>query len=135
MPAIDQGARYSPIRWEDRWFRGEDKRLRFKVTLPDGTVPDMDGWTFGWFLREEVKDPDPILVKSAGDVTVIVGPDPEWDQAPPPPNIDLVNVTIPSADTASLLTGTYYHALVRTDAGNRAVLAEGEAVLRASAGG
>jgi hypothetical protein len=128
----DQGARYSPIRWEDRWFRGEDKKLRFKVTLEDDvTVPNFVGWQFGWFLREEIKDPDPVITKTGAAITIVSGPDPD----DPDTNINLVEVQIDRADTDDIKPGQYVHALARTDSGDWAVLAEGEAVLRASAGG
>lgn len=133
----DQGARYSPIRWEDRWFRGEDKRLRFKVTLEDDvTVPSFTGWQFAWYLREEIKDTDPIITKTSqgpnpNDVAVVSGPDPD----DPETTIQMVEVSINRADTDDIKPGQYVHALARTDTGDWAVLAEGEAVLRASAGG
>jgi hypothetical protein len=128
----EQGARYSPIRWEDRWFRGEDKPIRFKVTNADDvTIPDFTGWTFGWFLREEIKDPNPIITKTGSSVTVVSGPDPD----DPETNIDLVQVQIDRTDTDDIKPGQYVHALAKTNAGDWKVLAEGEAVLRASAGG
>lgn len=128
----DQGARYSPIRWEDRWFRGEDKKLRFKVTLEDDvTVPSFTGWQFAWFLREEIKDPDPIINKSGASISVVSGPDPDN----PATTIQMVEVSIARTDTDDIKPGQYVHALARTDSGDWAVLAEGEAVLRASAGG
>jgi hypothetical protein len=128
----DQGAQYSPIRWEDRWFRGEDKKLRFKVTLADDvTIPDFTGWEFEWFLREEIKDPDAILTKADPSIEVVTGPDPD----DPDTQIEMVQVNIDRADTDDIKPGRYVHALARTDTGEWAVLAEGEAVLRASAGG
>jgi hypothetical protein len=134
MPAVDQGARYSPIRWDDQWFRGEDKRLRFKVTLADGTIPDFTGWTFHWFLRQEVKDADPILDKAGTAIQIVSADDPD-DPAPIPAAIDMVQVDIARADTETLAVGQYVHALVRTDTGEWAVVSEGEAILRPSAGG
>ena len=134
MPALDQGARYSPIRWDDAWFRGEDKRLRFKITLADGTVPDFSGWSFHWFLREEARDPDPILDLSGAAIEVVSAEDPD-DHSVTPALIDMVQVNIARTDTDDLKPGQYVHALVRTDSGEWAVVSEGEAILRTSAGG
>jgi len=102
MPLLtEQGARYSPIRLEDRWFRGEDKKLIFKVTDETDAVPSFAGWTFGWFLRDRLKDTDVVLEVLNADIDIVNGPDPD----DPLVMIDMVKVPITGADTLDLRVG------------------------------
>jgi hypothetical protein len=128
---LEQGAAYAPIRWEDRWFRGEDRKLLFLVLDDAGLIPvDLATWDFLWALLEEAGDAPLLSLTSPTQISVVSAPDP---RDPLGPNVDQVQVSIARADTQDLLWGEYWHALIRTDTGDWRHIAEGEAFLRPGA--
>lgn len=103
----------SPIKEADGWFAGEDKVLRFTVETLD---PDIAGWGIRWTLHPR-RGTETLLDKTIAAGVTITG-------------VDLLEVHIDAADTATFDQGTYHYVLRRTDAGSAQVLAYGPAVLR-----
>jgi hypothetical protein len=126
---MEQGALYCPIRPEDHWFVGTDKRFRFKITDDLGVVPaDLATWDIEWFVRIKVSDALPVVQITAPDVDVVTADDPDN----PGTDIEQVEVTFRWDDFDTLEEGEYQHALVRTD--SLEVLAFGPAWLGKAAG-
>jgi hypothetical protein len=98
----------------DGWFKAEDKQFVFTIVNSTGGVQNITGWTIIWTLAAN-QFGSPILTKTAALTVPLSG---------------ICTVTVASADTSGLTAQTYYYALRRTDAGSRAELAYGLAVLR-----
>jgi len=118
-----------PIDTDDNWFVGEDRTFQLVVyvegttlddidTDPAANREDIDGWDIEWALRKSQHGAVTILVK---DATVTDGENGEAE------------VVIDHADTTALEPGDYFHTWARTDTGEQAVLAFGQAVLRRAA--
>jgi len=129
--SLEQGGRYSPIRYEDGFFVGEDKHLLFKVTEDDDvTVPDdLDTWTFVWVLKQNIRQDEAVVEVDSDGITIVDDTDPDA----PYETIEMVRVIVPRDSTIDLREGTYHHALARVDVNAWSVLAHGEAVLRYAA--
>ena len=92
------------------FFRGEDITVDFTMTPP----LDITGWT----LSLEVANNLGGTVQFTKSATIVDGPRGRF------------RVTIASADTATLAVGRYVWDCRRTDAGNRATVADGGIDLR-----
>ena len=112
----------SPITLEDKWFIGERKVFEFTI-VKDGVAVDISSWDLEWVLRQAPGAPEPLLSKGTAEIT-------KSD-----PTNGVCRVIIEPTDTIAIEIGggDYYHTLKRTDGGNDAVLAFGEAVLREAA--
>ncbi len=116
----------------DLWFAGEDKVLEFEVLQADETTPeDVSAWTFAWAMRKKASDAGaPMLEQTTADGITVVG---IYD-ATRELNTQRVRVALDADASRSLKAPyVYWHALKRTDAGNEAVLAFGQATLLAAA--
>ena len=92
------------------FFRGEDITLDFTMTPP----MDITGWT----LSLEVANTLGGTIQFIKSATIVDGPRGRF------------RVTIASADTSSLAVGRYVWDCRRTDAGNKATVADGSIDLR-----
>ena len=93
-----------------RFFRGEDIILDFTMTPP----LDITGWTLSFKVANTLGG----TVQFTKSATIVDAPQGKF------------RVTIASADTASLAVGRYVWDCRRTDAGNRATVADGSIDLR-----
>jgi hypothetical protein len=90
-------------------YRGDD------VVLPFDIDEDLTAWTIAFILSEALDDTTPVLNKSASITNAAQG---------------LCEVVLSETDTKALAEGTYYWELARTNAGSKAVLADGKLVAR-----
>lgn len=115
------GAIESPIRESEHWYIGEDRTLRYPVTESDGsTAQTMTGWSLTWELLDR-RGGTAVISKATGS-GIVIGDHNGTD--------DRAVVTILAADSEDLEPGTYWYVLRRTNSGNAAVLAFGDAVLQ-----
>jgi len=113
---------------DDRWFRGEDKRLQF-VIYADASraeVADASGFALSWKLASALGG-TALVTKTTGSGISVSG----TFNADPALNTQVVEVAVDDTDTDGLTTGTLWHELKRTDAGLEAVLAHGRATILA----
>jgi hypothetical protein len=113
------------IAFDDNWFVGEDKKIRFVVYVdghgpddPDPEVENVTGWTIDWVVKVRTSS-----VAETFRIAAVALDAPHG----------LVELTIPRNTTKDLKPGTYSHSLVRKDAGFYSELAFGPAVLRKGA--
>ncbi len=92
------------------FFRGEDLTLDFQMTPPS----DVTGWTISLKIADSLGG----SVQVTKSASIIDGPRGRF------------RVTLASADTAALAVGRYVWDARRTDAGNKATLADGTLDLR-----
>ena len=97
----------------DGWFVGEDKAFIFTIKDAFGATANIAGWTIAWRLSD-VKFGAPVLTKTAFITDAANG---------------VATVLVASGDTVGMTPATYYYDFRRTDAGSRAELAYGSAVL------
>ena len=108
---------------DDDFFLGENKRLVHVTYQQDKrTVQDISNWALSWMLKASLDDDDEdaLLVKtsSSGGIALTT------------PTSGVSTITIDATDTEDLTPGTYYHAVKRTDGGNKTVLSHGRIVLK-----
>jgi hypothetical protein len=108
-------------RWDisraDEWFAGEDKALELTVL---GGV-NITGWALEHQVRRSAFERGAPLLRHTtadGSIQIIDGPG------------GVARIMVLGAQTADLAEGTYFHVVWRTDAGNNAVLAFGDAVIQ-----
>jgi hypothetical protein len=92
------------------FFRGEDVTLAFQMAPPS----DVTGWTIAFKLADKLGG----TVQLTKSATIVDGPSGKFQ------------VTLASADTATLPVGRYVWDCRRTDSGNKATLADGYLDLR-----
>lgn len=109
------GAIEANISTTDAWHVGEDRNLRFDVVDSAGNAQALTGWSLRWELKQ-ISVGTALLTKDTS-TGIVVGNGTAVD--------DRATVTVTRNDTISLAAGRYYHQLVRTDEGNRNVLAYG----------
>ena len=103
---------------DDKFYRGEDKVLRFTIYTDDteAVCQDVAGFALSWKLTTR-----PGATALVTKTPTIAG----TFNSSPGSNAQRVTVTVDDTDTDGLTPTTYYHELKRTDAGNEAVLAQG----------
>lgn len=111
-------------------FKGEDKELQFTVYLegttenqiasdPTANRQNISGWGLEWGLAHKAAHAPMITKRAAtGGITVTDAPEGE------------LTVSIESADTLNIATGTYHHTLWREDPGSKTVLSFGPFALK-----
>ena len=118
------GAKEARIAESEHWMIGEDRTIRIDVVQSDDVTPQtMTGWALTWELLDR-RGGTVLLTKTTASGIAIGNGAGTNDRA-----------TITVADTdiegiTGIAPGTFYHVLRRTDAGNEAVLAFGDAVLQ-----
>ena len=106
----------------DRWFKGEDKIIRYTVVDSAGAAVDVAGYTAEWVLRLGPDGPTAIITKTTGGSGITL---------PAPTTDGIIEVAIDDIDTDNLTASDNYHkTLKRTNSGNEGVLADGFAVLQ-----
>jgi hypothetical protein len=102
------------------WYRGEDVVLTDSIKDAGGAAVNITGWSLQFTLKKAYGDAAAVLTKSTagGGITITNGPG------------GVLQVTIASADTASLEVRTYVYDIQRIDAGSRAVLSIGNATIK-----
>lgn len=124
MTTTESGAAFAPVTAKHHARIGEDRYLWFRLVDAAGAAfADFTGWTFEWAMREQREDPDVIMSKVSP--TDIVGAMHD-DWKAPGNSILMARVFIARGSwPAGMAAGTYFHSLVRTDAGHWSALAEG----------
>ena len=106
---------------EDNWFKGERKQAVFDIVDEAEAAQTMTGWTLSFGMYRAGATGNAITPKTTASGIAISNGDGTDDRA---------TVTVDAADTASLLAGTYYYELERTDSGAEQKLAFGTIILR-----
>lgn len=118
-------AEYAPITIDHEWFIGEKKTFEFTIRNGDGSIPDITNWDLEWVCRPHAESTTVFLRK----VSTVGGEINKTDA-----QNGVCQVLIGPGDYSGFVSaGEYDHALRRTDGDSDAVLAFGEAVLRAAA--
>ena len=113
------GGKESNIQETEHWFIGEDRDIQMPMVDVNGAAVDMSGWTLEFVLYDR-RGGTALITKSSPTLSDSAGTN------------DLATVTILSSDyTLVVKSRTYWYEWHRTDSGDEAVLASGQAVIRA----
>lgn len=106
----------------DRVYTGEDKVLFATIYQTNGrTIQPLTNWTMSWMLKRSLTDDDGEALVTATTSSTITITDAAAGEC---------QIAIRSLDTIDLEPGTYVHELIRTNSGERTVLAQGDFVLQ-----